>query len=211
MQRLRRPEMSSLRLPPAGALFMSATFKSTQVPQYCHHRASGQAVVRFNGHDYYLGKFGSPENHDEYDRLVGEWMIKGHQAPPRVLRQPVGQMKVNELILAYLSFADGYYRKNGQPTGEYHSVRHSLKPLRRLYGAVGATEFGPLALKNVREAMIKAGLCRNEINQRIGRIVRMFIRMFKWGVESEFVAPMTHHALSQVRGLRTGAAITVAT
>ena len=93
-----------------------------------------------------------------------------------------------------------YYRKNGQPTGEYDSIRHSLKPLRKLYGPIGLSEFGPLALKTIREAMIKSGLCRNEINKRIGRIVRMF----KWGVESEFVAAMTHHALSQVRGLSRG-------
>lgn len=65
---------------------MSATFKSTQVPQYCHHRASGQAVVRFNGHDYYLGKFGSPESHDEYDRLVAFKVLSRQVAatsPPR--------------------------------------------------------------------------------------------------------------------------------
>ena len=48
--------------------------------------------------------------------------------------------------------------------------------------------------------MIKSDLCRGEINKRIGRIVRMF----KWGVENEFVPPMTHHALSQVRGLARG-------
>lgn len=109
-------------------------------------------------------------------------------------------MTVNELILAYLQFADGYYRKNGQPTGEYDSIRYSLKPLRRLYGSAGVNEFGPLALKNVREEMITSALCRNEINKRVGRIVRMF----KWGVESEFIDPMTHHALSQVRGLSRG-------
>lgn len=179
---------------------MSHSAGAPRIPKYRLHRPSGQAVARFNGVDYYLGKYGSPESRDEYDRLLGEWMIKGRQAPAKPIHSPVGQMTVNGLILAYLQFADGYYRKNGQPTGEYDSIRHSLKPLRRLYGPAGLTEFGPLALKNVREDMIKAGLCRNEINKRIGRIVRMF----KWGVESEFVAPMTHHALSQVRGLSRG-------
>ncbi len=171
-----------------------------RIPKYRLHRPSGQAVARFNGIDCYLGKHGSTESRDEYDRLLGEWMINGRQAPPKLAARPVGQLTIKELILGYLQFADGYYRKNGQPTGEYDSIRHSLKPLRRLYGSTGVSEFGPLALKNVREEMVKARLCRNEINKRIGRVVRMF----KWGVENEFVAPMTHHALSQVRGLSRG-------
>jgi hypothetical protein len=153
---------------------------SSRIPKYRLHRPSGQAVARFNGIDYYLGKHGSQESRDEYDRLLGEWMIKGRQPPRKSARSFVGQMTVNELILAYLQFADGYYRKNGQPTGEYDSIRYSLKPLRRLYGSTGVNEFGPLALKNVREEMITSALCRNEINKRVGRIVRMF----KWGVES---------------------------
>lgn len=127
-------------------------------------------------------------------------MINGRQAPPRVVRRPVGQLTIRDLILAYLRFADGYYRKNGEPTGEYDSIRHSLKPLRRLYGQLGVSDFGPLALKAVRDELIKADLCRNEINKRVGRMVRMF----KWGVENEYVDPMTHHALSQVRGLSRG-------
>lgn len=109
-------------------------------------------------------------------------------------------MTVNQLILGYLRFADGYYRKNGEPTGEYDSIRHSLKPLRRLYREAAVADFGPLALKTVRDEMIKADLCRNEINKRVGRIVRTF----KWGVENEFVDAMTHHGLSQVRGLSRG-------
>lgn len=91
---------------------------SRRIPKYRLHRPSGQAVARFNGIDYYLGKHGSPESRDEYDRLLGEWMINGRQAPLKVVSRPIGQMTINELILGYLQFADGYYSKNGQPTGE---------------------------------------------------------------------------------------------
>lgn len=179
---------------------MPASKISARVPKYRLHKPSGLAVVRFNGVDFYLKEFGSPESKDEYDRLLGEWMLNGRQAPPRRVQASAGEMSINVLILAYLAFADGYYRKNGKPTGEYDSIRYSLKPLRRLYGRTSVNEFGPLALKSVREEMIKADLCRNEINKRVGRIVRMF----KWGVENEHVEAMTHHALSQVRGLSRG-------
>lgn len=40
------------------------------VPSYCLHKPSGQARVRINGKDYYLGKYGSPESHDLYDELI---------------------------------------------------------------------------------------------------------------------------------------------
>ena len=77
---------------------MSQSAGSCRIPKYRLHRASGQAVARFNGVDYYLGKYGSQESRDEYDRLLGEWMIKGRQAPLKSVRSPVGQMTVNELI-----------------------------------------------------------------------------------------------------------------
>lgn len=170
-----------------------------RIPKLRLHKPSGRAVVRLDGDDYYLGKFGSPESKDEYDRLIGEWMLRGRQAPSKPGRQSA-EMSVGELIVAYVEYADGYYRKNGTPTGEYDCIRHSLKHLRRLYSSTSVTDFGPLALKNVREAMLNDSLCRPEINKRIGRIVRMF----KWGVSNEFVPPMIHHALGQVAGLRRG-------
>lgn len=48
--------------------------------------------------------------------------------------------------------------------------------------------------------MVKADLCRNEVNKRHGRIVRMF----KWGVSQKLVPPSMHHGLPQVSGLRRG-------
>src|SRR4051794_31240345 len=99
--------------------FVSNSSGSSRVPKYRLHRPSGLAVARFSGVDYYLGKHGSEESRNEYDRLLGEWMMKGRQLPAKVARSPVGQMTVNELMLAYLHFAKGYYLKNGEPTGEY--------------------------------------------------------------------------------------------
>lgn len=168
------------------------------VPYAPHLARDGAAqVVRFNGIDYYLGKHGSQVSRDQYDRLVGEWMANGRQAPPRLARRQMRQTTINELILAYLHFADGYYRKNGQPTGEYDAIRRSAKPLRRLYGQLGVDDFGPLALKTVREEMIKADLCRNEVNRRVSRVVRMF----KWGVENEYVARYDRCRLTHCRRL----------
>ena len=42
-------------------------------PSYTLHKASGQAVVKIDGRSRYLGKYGSPESHAAYRRLVAEW------------------------------------------------------------------------------------------------------------------------------------------
>ena len=48
------------------------TRKPGKVPSYCLHKHTGQAVVRINGQDQYLGKYGSPKSREEYARLVSE-------------------------------------------------------------------------------------------------------------------------------------------
>ena len=44
-----------------------------RIPKYCKHKATGQAVVRLNGKDYYLGRFDTKESRSYYDRLIAEW------------------------------------------------------------------------------------------------------------------------------------------
>jgi integrase len=75
-----------------------------------------------------------------------------------------------------------------------------MRPLQELYGHTVAREFGPLALKTVRQAMIDANLSRNEVNKRVKHIVRCF----KWAVENELVPASVHHGLKAVSGLRRG-------
>jgi integrase len=89
---------------------------------------------------------------------------------------------------------------NGKPTTELHGIAPSVRFLRELYGHTLARDFGPLSLKTVRQKLIEAGLCRNEVNKRTGRIVRAF----KWAVENELVPPSVHHGLRAVSGLRRG-------
>lgn len=45
------------------------------------HKASGQAVVTFDQHDYCLGKFRSIERRKEYDRLIGLCLANGRRLP----------------------------------------------------------------------------------------------------------------------------------
>ena len=45
---------------------------STRPPEYCHHKASGQAVVKFNGRVRYLEPYGSPQSKTPDQEAVAE-------------------------------------------------------------------------------------------------------------------------------------------
>jgi integrase len=181
---------------------------SVRNPSYRLHKPSGQAVVTINGQDVYLGKHGSAESRLEYDRILAEWLTNGRQpsTSPRKGRSShdptarSGDLTVNEMVLGFIRFAEGYYRKGGRPTGEATNIKYALRHLRRLYGHTLVGDFGPLALKAVRQDVINSGLCRNEVNRR----TRIIVRCFKWAVENELVPATVHHGLKTVSGLRKG-------
>ena len=170
---------------------------SVRTASYRLHKPTGQAVVTIDGRDFYLGKHGSVASHAEYDRLIAEWLANGRRLPSSSDGGGT-DLTVSELLLAFLRFADGYYRKGGEPTGEADNIRYAVRPLRRLYGHTPAAKFGPLALKAVRQDMIDSGLCRFEVNRR----TRYVVRVFAWGVENEMVPAAVHHGLKAVASLR---------
>ncbi len=45
---------------------------STRPPKYCHHKASGQTVVQFNGRLRYLEPYGSPESKTRDQEAITE-------------------------------------------------------------------------------------------------------------------------------------------
>lgn len=169
---------------------------TTALPKYRHHKASGQAVVTLGGKDHYLGPWKSHASVQEYDRLLSVWQAHGRQLPPN---QGVG-VTVAEVLVRYLEHADRYYVKGGEPTTEPKHIRAAIGPLSALYERHPAADFGPLALKAVRQRMIENGWCRTGINQQIGRIKRIF----KWAVENELVAGEVYHRLQAMAGLRRG-------
>ena len=183
--------------------------RSLRTPTYRLHKPTGQAVVTLNGRDLYLGKHGTLESRSEYDRLLAEWLGSGRRSQSKPSQRTIdgeseseSEYSVNELLVAYLEWADGYYMKNGKPTTEPVNIRLALRPLRKLYGHTPARGFGPKRLKTVRDAMIESGLCRGEVNKR----VRHVVRAFKWGVGEELVPSSVHHSLQAVMGLRRGRA-----
>ncbi len=175
--------------------------KNGHVPSYRLHKPSGQARVIINREHVYLGKFGSAESRERYARLIAE-LAASHSKPaatndPVVSNEPIS---VNAAVLAYWNFVKAHYVKDGKTTREADNIRDALRPLRQLYGSTPAAEFGPKKLKAVRQKMIENGLCRRVINNRVGRIKRMF----KWAVADELVPSSVYHGLQAVTGLAYG-------
>lgn len=165
------------------------------LPRYRKHAASRQAVVTLHGKDHYLGPYNSKSSKALYDRLIAEYCASGRVATPGP-----DAITIIELIAAYWRFVVGYYRKDGQPTSEQASIRIALRELKRLYGSVPADDFGPIALKAIRNIWIEKKHARGTINQNVARIVRMF----RWAVAEELVAASTHQSLAAVSGLQAG-------
>lgn len=168
---------------------------SPRIPKYCHHKARNLARVTIEGRDIYLGEFDSPESHEKYDRLIAEWLLSRRVDPVegRILT-------VCELMVRFLQFSHGYYVKDGKVTSEFGCITAAMKPVRRLYETLPVTDFGPKALKIVRQQMIDGGVSRKSINAQIKRVQRMF----KWGVSEEIVPATVYQALATVAGLRKG-------
>jgi integrase len=188
------------------AFFMGVSL-SLRTPSLRRHKPSSLGVVTLNGKDHYLGPWPAhckkpPEAvRLAYDRLIAEWLAPGRQVRPEPAEDKAGALSVNEVMLAFICHAEQHYRReDGTHTSELREFKAALKPLKDLYGTLDVPDFGPLKLKAVRQKMIDANLSRGVINQRIGRVVRMF----KWAVSEEVAPESTWRSLTTVRGLEKG-------
>ncbi len=166
-----------------------------RAPRYRKHKATGQAIVTIDGRDFYLGKYRSAESREAYKRKIAEWIQHDGKLPA-----PKHSASVAELVVAYVQFASGYYRKDDKPTNEVRMIKSAIKIARELYGRTPAAEFGPLALQAVREAMIGKDWCRKHINKQVDRVKRMF----KWATRQQMIPGGVYEALRCVDGLKRG-------
>ena len=167
---------------------------SPSVPSYRRHKPTGQAVVTLGGREFYLGRYGTAASRKEYNRRIAEWLASDGTA------NQANDLTVIELVNHFWRFAKRHYVKNGRPTSEQSTIRSALRFLKDLYAERPAAQFGPLALKTVRQKMIDAGWCRNTINASVGKIRRMF----RWAVSEELLPVTVYQALTSVQGLQAG-------
>ena len=196
--------------------------KKQAIPSYLLHPSSGQARVRIDGHDYLLGPFGSDESRVRYGELVAK-VASGQKIDPlKAAKRGTSSTNdedqgptVGEICLNFSDHADRHYVKNGKPTSEIICYQSCSRILRGLYGMTPAKDFGPLALKAVRAAMVagdpdaknskgepapRKPWSRGNVNIMVGRIRRIF----KHAVENEMVDVSVLNALQAVAPLLAG-------
>jgi len=132
------------------------------------------------------------------DRRTAEKVARGLWEKAVYKSEQVGG-KVNnigDLARGYMAWAREYYQKSR----EADNIQYAVRALLLKFAGLAPEDFGPLKLKEVREAMIESGLTRGVINKRIG----MIKRAFAWGVENEMVPVSVHQALMTVKNLQKG-------
>ena len=132
-----------------------------KIPSYRLHKPTGQAVVRLNGKDHYLGKHGTDASNEAYHRLIGEWLATGqHRTPEPVSQSAITDLSINEFILAFYRHAEKHYRgPDGQTTREVDNLRAALRPVRNLYGTSSACRW-PFSRLKLRACSRRHGQSR---------------------------------------------------
>ncbi len=167
------------------------------IPSYRLHKPTSQAIVSLRGKMFYLGQYKSQASWERYNELIAEYLTNDCKLPPTRSRN---EISIEELVIRFLEYAEGYYVKNGKPTDTFTHCRLALSPLVRHYGSNPVSDFGPLSLVFVRDKWVEAGTARETINRWVN-IVR---QAFRWGVAHELVAADILHALEAVDSLKAG-------
>lgn len=172
-------------------------------PKLRLHKASGLAVVTLNGKDHYLGKHGTIESRQAYERLIKEWQTCGRSKTFGI----VAGATIAMVITDYLDHCEGYY-----PDTHNSETEQSRIALRFLadYLDEPVEEFGPLKLKAVRESMVQSRVKHNGqlyTRQYVNRLIGRICRMFRWAAENEIVPIGVYQALANVPGLKRGRTI----
>ncbi len=171
--------------------------RKPRIPKYSLHKPSGRARVILDGQHIWLGKYGSEESVERYNRLVAELC----SSSPTLPVQPGAELTITEVISRYWKHCQGYYvLKDGQPSGWLDHIQLVLRLLRETYGRTQAGEFGPKRFKAFRQTLVGAGHSRKYIN----KLAAIVLRMFKWAASEELLPNSVHLDLRSVEGLKMG-------
>lgn len=135
---------------------------------YATWHADGRQVYR------YFGEWGSSAAAQAYQQFAAEW-VAGCLSRPE---NPAGAVYVADLVAAFVTWAGGYYLKDGKPTSHVHRFKSALAELVTLYGEVPVSAFTPDKLRAYAAHIIGKGFSLRTVNEYQWRVVFAF----DWGV-----------------------------
>lgn len=193
--------------------------------------SSGQAVIWLDGRAVYLGKFGSPESRQKYERLRAERHYQQTTGTVPVTPQDRQTITVAEVLARYLDHADQHYQRDGKPTKQRERLTATAKLLSRQWGDRPAVEIDPPVFDALLTYLCGPQPCRCQ-SARTGanrrgpartgakvcgychgtgtrKLSRLYIRhltgcvkqIFDWAAFHKLIPP---HSLRTVRAVRRG-------
>jgi hypothetical protein len=91
------------------------------------HKPTGQAVVRIDGRDFYLGRHGTEASQEVYRRLISEWITSPRPTPTSSSRATLGvDLTIKELMVAFWDkhVVVYYIKKVDRPARSTTTDRH---------------------------------------------------------------------------------------
>jgi integrase len=154
-------------------------------------------VLTIAGQDHYLGKYDSQESHQQYDRLLIEWIAEGRLRHMRRSRD----LTVADLCLAFWEYRKAKRQPDGRPSGELAPFKSVIRLLRKSYGTLPVIEFRSKSLKGLRLITVRRKKwSRKNINRQICRVRHIF----RWGVSEELCPLGNYRRLKTIQGLAPG-------
>jgi integrase len=158
-----------------------------------------------DGRVVYLGRWGTPESHAKFERVLRAWREAAAAGLPAVTtRVEPAVYLVAHLARDFLAdAAQTRVEADGvTPKREVEGFIDSLMPLLALHGPLPAAEYTSLHLEELQKHMLRErGWARTLVNQRVGRVKRAF----KWAARKLKVPLATYQGLTTVEDVRRGA------
>jgi hypothetical protein len=144
---------------------------------------SGQAVVRLDHKDFYLGKHGTAESYARYYALLAEYNANGLKAPASP--QPAERLAETPILIKHITadFRQRVLPRYAANYGQHNRYQNLLVLLETQHGDDPAEQFGPRKLEALRDGFLAhgigdkrtGGVCRtyaNQLNRMVVKIIQ---------------------------------------
>lgn len=174
---------------------------STSTPKYRLHKATGQGVVTIDGKDFYLGKHEAAESRQKYERMIGEWYLRGRQGPA------AAGGTVAQIAAGYLESLVAVRGKAGIDK----RIVTAMKWLCSQYGDTAAHEFSAAKLMAIRLKRAEMNVSRfgESVDRKpcriyINHIIAYIKGSFRWAAMVAMIPPSVWHSVAAVTPWRRG-------
>jgi integrase len=179
------------------------------VPRFCID-ATGRAFTKVNGRFISLGRGDSSESRTRYAAILADHAQGKLLHTARLTSVQPSSLTANQLLLQYATRELPRYS-----SAEQHCQKCAMKIARQMFGAVPVTDFGPLKLRLVRDAMVAGDPNARDKNGKpkprkpwsrsfVNKQIKRLRAVFRWGVSWELVPQAVADALGSVRSLAIG-------